>query len=234
MAEVPNLQKPEDKIDLVELVNAPEWKSLLLDLVKSQKMDPWNIDIVALADAYLKKISASGHADLRFPANAILASAILLRLKARVLVLSSIEEEQEPKALTEEEKLMQRFIPELRSPRQMREGKISLDELVDAIEAMLAKTKTKKSIIDKDIKPVEFAINYNEESMQGRIDEVYQLIQKNADSQGLVIFSKLVENKPIIDVIKTFIPCLFLTNKGKINMWQEAFFGEIFISLKAN
>ena len=228
-AEAQAAQKP---VDLVELIHAPEWKSMLLDLIRTEQMDPWDIDICALADKYLQKISALDKLDLRFPANAILASAILLKLKARVLKLSSIEEEDETRELTPEEKLMQRFIPELRTPRRMREGKISLEELVETIDAMLSKSKKTKSLFAKELKPVEFAINYSdEETMAEKIDATYALIKDLADSQGLVLFSRLVSGKDAIGIIETFIPCLFLMNKNKINMWQEAFWAEIFISL---
>lgn len=222
-------QKP---VDLVELIHAPEWKSMLLDLIRTEQMAPWDIDICALADKYLQKISTLSKLDLRFPANAILASAILLKLKARVLRLSSIEEEIEEKELSPEEKLMQRFIPELRTPRRMREGKISLEELVETIDAMLSKSKKTKSLFAKEIRPVDFAINYgNEETMAEKIESTYALIKDMADSQGLVLFSRLVSGKDAIGIIETFIPCLFLTNKNKINMWQEAFWAEIFIAL---
>jgi len=229
-AEAQAAQKP---VDLVELIHAPEWKSMLLDLIRTEQMDPWDIDICALADKYLQKISTLSKLDLRFPANAILASAILLKLKARVLKLSSIEEEEdELRELTPEEKLMQRFIPELRTPRRMREGKISLEELVETIDAMLSKSKKTKSLFAKEIRPVEFAINYSdEETMAEKIDATYALIKDLADSQGLVLFSRLVSGKDAIGIIETFIPCLFLTNKNKINIWQEQFWQEIFIAL---
>src|SRR3990167_1881053 len=67
--------------DLVQLIHYPEWKMILLDLIKKEKMDVWAIDIGVLARKYLKKIEELKETSLRLPANAILASAILLHLK---------------------------------------------------------------------------------------------------------------------------------------------------------
>ena len=80
--------------NLVTLIDVPEWKTILLDLVSSEKMDPWNIDIVDLSEKYLKKINSMEQTDLRVPANAILASAILLRAKSKLLKIPSLEEEE--------------------------------------------------------------------------------------------------------------------------------------------
>ena len=70
--------------NLISLIDVPEWKSILLDLVSSEKMDPWNIDIVELSEKYLQKINSMELMDLRVPANAILASSILLRAKSKL------------------------------------------------------------------------------------------------------------------------------------------------------
>ena len=84
---------PIDHERVIHLISIGEWEEVLVLLTKD--MDPWNIDIAALADKYLKKIqSLKGH-DLRIPANAILASAILLKFKARAIKISSIEDEEE-------------------------------------------------------------------------------------------------------------------------------------------
>src|SRR3989338_6587440 len=59
---------------LVDLIDQPAWKTILLDIVKAEKMDPWNIDVIRLADLYLSKINLLERSNLRVPANAILRS----------------------------------------------------------------------------------------------------------------------------------------------------------------
>ncbi|MBU1939914.1 segregation/condensation protein A, partial [Candidatus Micrarchaeota archaeon] len=137
-------------VDLVSLIDQPEWKSILIDLVKSERMDPWDIDVAELADKYITKINAMDGTDLRLPANAILCSAILLKFKSRILKLSSIDEEDEllggkEGEMTREEMLaFEDMLPELKSMHRMKEGKVSLDSLVESIERMLEKSKSRK------------------------------------------------------------------------------------------
>ncbi len=223
-----------ENVDLVDLIEQPAWKTILIELVKTEKMDPWDIDIAGLADKYLLKINSLGGTDLRLPANAILACAILLRFKSGILRLSEIEEEELPKdELDEEEKeMIERILPELRNVRKIKQGKVSLDNLVEAIELMLEKSKKRKDkrFIKEEIP--EFKIPFADYNISERMDGVYELIKEKADSQGLILFSKLVNGKGAVEIVDTFIPCLFLSSKERINMWQEQFFGEIFISLK--
>ena len=221
-----------EKEYLVDLIDQPAWKSILIGLVKGNKMDPWNIDVVELANLYWQKIQLLERQDLRVPANAILASAILLKLKARTIKISSVEEEdEETKEISKEELAMiEETIPELRGQRQFREGKISLDELVESIGEILEKTRHKKSILrDKEIP--EFSLEFNKEKAAEQVDKVFAKIKEKADSQGLVAFTDLLEEQTPLAMVYCFVPLLFLVNSGKVNAWQEEWFGEIFISI---
>ncbi len=230
------VQLPEN-VDLVDLIEQPAWKTILIELVKTERMDPWGIDIAELAAKYLAKINSLAGTDLRLPANAILASAILLKFKSNVLRLSEIEDEDEflekRKLMTPEERAeFEAMLPELKSIRKIKEGKVSLDELVLSIERMLqsAKKTKDKSFLGRE--RAKFSIPLSDFQIDKAMEKVYKLIEKNVDSQGLVLFSDLLKGGSSNEsVVRTFIPCLFLTNKGKINMWQEIFFGEIFISM---
>ncbi|MFH1240071.1 MAG: ScpA family protein [Candidatus Diapherotrites archaeon] len=232
-----NLNTPEngtyaENVNLVDLIDQPAWKSILLDLVKSEKMDPWAIDVGELADKYLAKINQLEKADLRLPANAILASAILLKFKAKSLRLTSLEE-KEPEISPEEIARMNAMIPDLTSVRRGREGRVSLDELVNSIESIIEKTKTKEAKrIFREI-PV-FQLPFTEENLEEKIDLIFAKINERMDSQGLLMFSALLDKNTSEERVNTFVPVLFLLNKGKINAWQEEFFGEIFISLRVN
>jgi len=222
----------KEKEYLVDLIDQPAWKSILIELVKGNKMDPWNIDVIALADLYWKKIQLLERQDLRVPANAILASAILLKLKARGIKLSSVEEvDEKAKEISKEELAMiEETLPELRGQRQFREGKISLDELVESIGEILEKTKQKKSILrDKELP--EFNLEFNKGGAAEQVEEVFKRIKERADSQGLVAFSSLLEENTPMAMVNCFIPVLFLVNNGKVNAWQEEWFEEIFISI---
>src|SRR3989338_1400050 len=94
-----------ENVNLVDLIDQPAWKTILIELVKSEKMDPWNIDIIELSGKYLQKISELGGTDLRIPANAILASAILLKFKSRILSIKPLDEEELAEALAMQQQL---------------------------------------------------------------------------------------------------------------------------------
>jgi len=221
-------ERDYSQVDLVDLIDQPAWKSILVDLVKSEKMDPWNIDVADLTEKYLKKINELEHSNLRVPANAILACAILVKTKSKYLKLSSLEEEEEKAEMTEEEKEMfLEEIPDLMASRSAREGRISLDELVNSIEGIIDRnTPSKKA--GKALPKME--LNFDTTSIEEKMSSVLESIRKHADSQGVVMFKDLC-SEDLDELVETFLPVLFLMNSGKILAYQEDFFGEIFVKL---
>ncbi len=221
---------------LVDLIDQPAWKTILLEIVRQEKMDPWDIDVGHLADRYLAKINALSQANLRVPANAMLACAILLKHKAKSLRLTSIEDELESemqKGLTPEERaLLVSQIPELRNARPMREGKVTLDELVQTIEVLLHKSQSTGKLY-RNLVPPNFVVPFSEIDIEQKMNEVLALIRQKADSQGLVLFSHLANGAVTSnEIINLFIPLLFLANNGQVGLWQDEFWGEIFIRLE--
>mgnify|MGYP001595899477 CR=1 FL=1 len=218
--------------DLVGLIDQPAWKTILISLVKNEKMDPWNIDVKDLAKKYLEKIRALQNTDLRLPANAILASAILVKFKARTLRFPSIEEadEVEWKSLLTEEQLLGGIMPELLSPGLSREGKVTLDQLVESIEAIMERTKSKvQKERDRSDRPA-FALPFGSMNLESKMQEMLNMSLEYMDETGLARFSSMMHAKPPTEIIEFFLSLLFLVNERKLNAWQETLFGEIFIS----
>lgn len=219
--------------DLVGLIEQPAWKTILITLVKSERMDPWNIDVKLLAEKYLEKIRTLNSTDLRLPANAILASAILLKFKARALRLPSLEEDEELriKSLMTEEELLGGMMPELISPNVWREGKVSLDQLVQSIEEILDKTKS-KVLRERDgrERPV-FNLPFAGMNMESKMKDVLDLARMHADDTGLSRFSVMMQGREVNDLIECFLALLFLLNQNELSAWQESLFGEIFVSV---
>ncbi|MDO8646799.1 MAG: hypothetical protein Q7R70_00080 [Candidatus Diapherotrites archaeon] len=231
------LQEPfveEKPMDLVELIYAPDWKTILLDLVQSERMDAWDIDLTALAEKYYVRIQSLTETNLRIPANAMLCSAILLRFKSKKLRISSIEDAEEL-AIQEQAlelkntKLFADYDPFLKNPRMNREGTITLNDLVSAIEEMMEKSRQKS--LKKRLDMPEFKLPFSGINIEERIAKTLEDVNSKADSQGLCLFSQLTEGKNPIETIDVFLPVLFLCTRDKINAWQEEWFGEIFISI---
>ena len=66
------------------------WQTILLDLVKSGEIDPWNINISELANKYLNIVRKLQEANLFISGKVLLASAILLRIKSQRLIIEDI------------------------------------------------------------------------------------------------------------------------------------------------
>ena len=58
---------------------------ILLEMVKKNKLDPWNIDVVQLADQYFAKTVELHINNLHVTSRVILFACILLRLKSDIL-----------------------------------------------------------------------------------------------------------------------------------------------------
>lgn len=229
-AELTVTEEQLENVDLVSLIDQPAWKVILLELIKREKMDVWNIDVSILAQKYLEKIQQMQSISLRVPANAILVCAILVKTKSKFLRFPSLEEPEEK--ITEQQRLeLEGMLPELTTTAKLREDVVTLNDLVSSIEEILAKAKfsEKPALIPR--REVLFNLNFSEEDIDKKIEKLRLKLLERADSEGLVLFSDLIDEPSILEMVNTFIPLLFLMNKGRILMWQESFWGEIFVSI---
>ncbi|QLJ52896.1 MAG: hypothetical protein Sv326_0721 [Candidatus Fermentimicrarchaeum limneticum] len=218
----------EGKVDLEQLVAQPTWREMLLDLVVSEKLDPWNIDLVDIASKYLERVKKLQKLDLRVPANLILAASILLRFKSDALRFE--EEEQVVEQQT--------FIDETQAPVEIpmlslrtripRKRKVTLNELMGALEEVFEEQRKKQ---EKPVIKENMIINVPKYDITARMKEIYAKVKKTADTSGLVTFSSLLKEKNRKEIIYTLIPILHLAQDGKLSVFQEKFFGEIFIQL---
>jgi len=214
-------------LDLEALVAETNWKEMLIDLVETEKLDPWSIDIAVIADKFVERVRTLQMLDLHVAANIILASSILLRMKTESLIFEKQEEEQNGGIETKEVPQIPSLTLKLRLPPPRR---LTLQELIKAIEEIMKIQQHVK----KTIQPIQqnvFQINMNEKDIDTLIEETFNSVKEKVDSYGLVTFSQLIKNKDIEGVIKTFVPLLFLQKNGKVWLFQEEFFGEIFVKL---
>ncbi len=227
-----------DKI--VEMVEKPTWKTLLIDTVKSAGLDPWDIDIEVLAGKFAERIKAMKEMNLRVPANAILASSILLRFKSDNWIFFPREEEEDEGEELDGRDRPKVDIPELPPVKRITRRKVTLDDLIKAIEEVMEKEirkKSKKGIRPRlDINPMELLKDsfFNDEEFERRLNLVWLTINQKADESGLVLFSEIVPGNDRQSVVKTLIPVLHLANEEKIYLWQEDFFDDIIIRVNGH
>src|SRR3989338_5584793 len=74
------------------LVNKDEitWQTIIHDLVKSEQMDPWAIDITLLAEKYLETVKQLQEHNFQISGKVVLAAAIMLHIKTTKLLEEDI------------------------------------------------------------------------------------------------------------------------------------------------
>jgi segregation and condensation protein A len=223
--------------NLLEMIIKEEsWEELIYNIVSYEGLDPWDVDIIKLADSFLKYIEGFKTLDFRIPAKVVLVAAILLKLKSDAL--SPIKEEMEyfpESGLTVDEfnQIREELSKmSLKPPIERHvKRKVTLDELIDALnKAMKVEQKKEKvrRVLGKRIK----AEIGEEEDIEVRINslmsEIDGLLFKL--KSGKVEFSKIVEKWERDEIVRHFMPLLYLSSRGKVATEQEDFFKEIYIS----
>jgi len=229
-------QLREQKIDLVKLASQPEWKEILFNIVKKEGMNPWDIDISLLTSRFVDYINSLKRMDFRIPANAVLASSILLRYQSDNWKLS--EEKEEYPLMFIPDWIIQEPVPlELEPITRVTKRKVTLEELINAIDDVMKKEKKavkkqqKKPVVPESILDLVKVDNDNFEKIE---EEVFQRVVKTFDKSKMTLFSNVLKEKTPEEVISVLIPILHLAQKGKLIVWQEEVFGEIFIQLNSD
>lgn len=222
---------PERVLNLNELVKIATWRELLLELVESKRIDPWDIDITLMAREYVNAVKQMQLVDLRVPANIILAASILLRLKSDSIPIFQQIEEPEPDGVHEARIRPEtgELVPRLRIQPHRR---ISLSELMSALDEVI-KIGEKRELHDAEI-TMPITIEVEKDDIDKKIDDAHKIILKDVDSEGVVRYSALARYfaSPHDAVLNMFIPMLFLAHKKILQIRQDEFFGEIFLILE--
>ena len=88
---------PSNKISqnqFFDLITGEElsWQSIIYDLIKTEQLDPWDINIAVLAEKYVQIIQQLEDADFFISSKVLLACSLLLRLKSEILINSYIQD----------------------------------------------------------------------------------------------------------------------------------------------
>jgi len=229
----------EEKNLLEMIINEESWEELIYNIVSYEGMDPWDVDIIKLADSFLKYIEDFKTLDFRIPAKVVLVAAILLKLKSEGLSPMKVEEMQyfpesgltvdEFNQIREELSKLSLKLPIERHVKR----KVTLDELIDALNKAM-KVEVKKERIKRVLgKRIKEEIG-EEEDIEVRINDLMSeidglLLKFKSDK---VEFSQIVEKWERDDIVRNFMPLLYLSSRGKVGTEQEEFFKEILICKK--
>ena len=219
------------------------WQSIIYDLIKTEQLDPWDIDIGLLAEKYLETVEALEDADFFISSKVLLACSLLLRLKSEILLnryIQSLDEALYGKGEEQAFELEKIEIDEgelpILSPKtpMARSRKLTLQELIVALDKAI---KTEHRRIKKEIKGSQAQKSAlvvlprsNHVPLRLRIKNILGIVKKHFSSRNEPLqFSDFAASKE--EKLASFVPILHLSNSKKIYLWQRKHFDEIHITL---
>lgn len=237
-----NNNKPHDRIfEILFDKDEITWQTILFDLVKTEQMDPWDIDIGLLTKRYIDMLRTLKESNFRVSGKVLLAAALLLRIKSERLVGKDIDDfdrlltpqeeedflyEEAPGSLVLDEEKPS-LIPRTPQPRKR---KVSIYDLVDALQKAL---EVKRRRVISSIPAMDLEVPKKKKDISAIIGDLYSKI-KNFFVSGKkkIYFTNLVPSDKKEDKIFTFVPLLHLSNQRKVELNQEEHFGEIEVLLR--
>lgn len=220
------------------------WQEIIYDLINTEQLDPWNIDITVLTNKYLEKIQSLEEADFFVSSKVLLAAALLLRIKSDTLLnkyLKGIDDilfgkKQEKKYILERIELDEE-IPLLvpRSPIP-RHRKVTLKELMEALNKAITteNRRIKKEIIHKNaLRETGLSLPKKRLRVKDRIRNIHLKLKNHfkKTEHKRISYTNFI-GKEREDRITHFSPLLHLESSKKIWLEQETYFDEIHIWMK--
>jgi len=222
------------------------WQNMIFEAVKKEEMDPWDVDISALAKRFLDMVKQLKEMDFKVSGKIILAAAILLRLKSnklltddlgeldRLIAMSEQSEEEfydeleqqyleKGRIITDEEKF--KIVPRTPQPRKR---KVSVFDLVEALQQAL-EVKKRRVIRHEEWEQSTLTIPVKKRDITDMIGNVYENIMKYfmEKKSPKMQFSQLIPSDAKEDKVYTFIPLLHLTNQQRVSLEQEYHLADI-------
>lgn len=221
---------------------------LLLHLVKTSKMDIYEINTSYIIEEYLKYISEMQDLNIDVASEYLVMAAELIHLKSKMLINLDDEEEQEDDeySISSEEELKQRLIDyekykkstdsfrELeenrkeyltRSPENIMEYASEIKYNNDlSVEDLLNAFLEYKKRLDKE-KPLETKITRKELSVKERIKSIRSILK----TKKKVEFTELFESFRKDYVVVTFLSILSMSHNNEIILTQKDNFSPIMI-----
>ncbi|MBU4265849.1 MAG: segregation/condensation protein A [Candidatus Altiarchaeales archaeon] len=226
------------------------WKDTLYEVIG--QMDPWDIDISELATEYASKVEQMEDMNFTIPANVVIVTAVLLRMKADIVgnIPISMDEfrpdflegdfdlfgELDPSAFSsvgdtlKSEVMGEDGLPIKVNPKRIVKRRVTAAELINAIQGVLEE-KTLKQKLKKEgngngngKKVMEITIEANITEL---IEETYKRVMELIASKDVALFSEMANS--LDEKISTLMSLLYLSNNQKVKLEQEHLYEEIFI-----
>jgi len=244
-----NIKNPTEKIGQDQLYNfllkeEMSWQEIIYDLINTEQLDPWDINLSFLTQRYLEKIKELKEMNFFISSKVLLVAALLLRIKSEILLNKNLkslddilfgrkeEQKHEVEKIELDESKFPMLIPKTPLPRYR---KVSLDELISALnKAVNTETRRiRREILDKNtLREVNLFLPKRRINWAKKIKEIYEKIKSLFEHKRKISFDELVGDGGKDEKIATFIPLLHLDNQEKIWLEQHTHLADISIFLK--
>ncbi len=221
------------------------WQEIIYDLINTEQLNPWDINVSILTEKYLIKIQELEEADFFISSKVLLAASLLIRIKSEILLnryIKSIDDilfgKKEEKTYKMERIELDEEIPELipRSPIP-RFKKVTLKELIESLNKAISteNRRIKKEIINRNaLRETSISLPKKRFSIKDKIKEIFtRLTSHFTTNKGhkKITFTEFI-GKDRDERIISFYPLLQLENQKKVWLDQPEHFEEIDIWLK--
>ena len=231
---------------------------ILVEMAKSGKIDPWNIDIVDVTEKYLQKMIEMKSLNLRVASRTLLFAAILCRMQSNVLAGLSIEDfkDEEPEVVYDDDGFIadygeeQEFVPTsnvvswdeaLRrrtSIRLNRNRVVTLKDLIKQLEfyEKLEKKASLKSAHERAKRHVRNYSRLTPEEIVSMAHEEYieEAVIKLKDNLEQIFQNndkiELRDLRPLgLDKISAYMALLFLSRDTDYELEQKEFYSDLYV-----
>ncbi|AAC06703.1 segregation/condensation protein A [Aquifex aeolicus] len=190
--------------------------SLVLPLIEEGKLDPWEVDIVELANLYMEELKKLEVLDLRVPARAILAASFLLRKKIETIF------PKPPRKYTKRKYTLQEIVDMFEE--EYREVEEDIKENVEKIRKIVkrkrASAKRKRREKRKEV-PLHVA------KFEEVLEELWNSFKELEVGTRLSFFNFLSKK----DLVPQFMALLYLDYESKVRLFQEKPFEDITVEI---
>jgi segregation and condensation protein A len=235
----------QDKIfSLLVEQNEISWKAIIMDLISTEQMNPWDVNISLLTEKYIDRLNQMKEQDLKVGGKVLLAASILLRIKSTKLVSDDLDdfdrliagsdmsqdqfydELEQELARGEEMGLKEEYELLPRLP-QARRRKVSVFDLVKALEKAL-EVKERRVLHSM---PPPMPLPQRKFDVTAALTHLYQRILSLFGVRKKLTFNELLPGDTKQDKVYTFIPLLHLSNNQSVELEQSEAFGDIHIKV---
>lgn len=248
-----NLNTPAEKP--VKKDKSQDGIEILVEMAKTGKIDPWNIDIVDVTDKFLQELAEMKMNNLRFTGRTLLFAAILLRLKSDILegidplgehneeVFEEYTEEyvefgQLAPVNTNNVISLEEALARRTSVRLNRNRVVTLKDLIKQLEfyEKIEKRAALKNAHERAVRRVKSYADFtaedivdmaHEEYMEDGIDVLHNILLRLFETNERVELSEIVQTG--MDKATTYITLLFLAAKERIDLVQDEFYSDLYI-----